>query len=200
MEKIVKKQTSIFKKILILLGIIIGLPIVIIIILIAIQPLVDGIDKSKFTSLKSQTMSIFNDIKKASAGVDDWTYEAKCLPELAGDWSTGNYFCNSTIRLDKTITSTTELNSLHEMYFPIISSSKYLTRVGELSRTSIANIAVGSVYQEYKSSDGYKCTYSAKLVQPDVVSTYDAQAHSGSTQAVLILDCTGKANGDWYKG
>jgi hypothetical protein len=204
MEKIAKKQTSILKKTLITLGIIIGIPIVIIIVLIIIQPIRNGIDNSKFLSLKNQTKSIFSDIQKTSVGVDDWKYEAKCIDSNANLFGPADYYCSTTAILVTPVVSASQIKTLHEKYYPIIDNSKYLKPIDALLKTPQyqfgADFVISSADKQYTSSDGYKCTYAAKLAQPNEQGiAYSTPINGGVGQAILTFDCTGKAGGDWYK-
>ena len=204
MEKIVKKQLSVFKKILIVLGILVGLPIVIVVFLLAIQPIVDGIDHSKFMSLNNQTRSIYNDIQKASAGVDDWKYETKCIDTNANFFGPADYLCSTTIILVAPVSSAVQVQALHDKYYPIINGSKSLKPMDNLSEMPPAQFGVdfvmSSIDRQYKSSDGYKCEYSTKLGQSHEEGlSYGTPIMSNIGQTTVILDCSGKASGDWYK-
>ncbi len=204
MEKIVNKQTSIFKKILILIGVIVGIPIAALIVLLAIQPVLDGIDHSKFSSLQSQSRLIFNDIKKTSAGVDDWKYEEKCIDSNANFFGPSNYYCSTTAELVQAVGTARQMNDLNDKYYPIIDNSKYLKALDELSKTPPSqfgiDFVISSADKQYKSSDGYRCTYSAKLAQPNQQGIgYGKPITGGEGQAILMFDCTNKARGNWYK-
>lgn len=204
MEKIVKKQTSILKRILIIIGIIIAVPIIGLIILLLMQPIIDGIDHSKFISLQNQSRLIYNDLQKAAAGADNWQYEAKCSPERAGDWSTGSYYCSTTSSLRLSITSANQIEALHDKYFSIIDGSKSLKPIDNLSKVQPSQFGtqfvISTAGRQYKTTDGYTCTYSAELGQPNEPGIPYGTPISGNVgQATLMFDCTGKAKGDWYK-
>jgi hypothetical protein len=174
----------------------------------ATAPLFDKIDHDKFITLDSQMQGLYQKLKAASGGVDDWKYETICTAELAGDFPTGQYFCSATVSLDKIATSVDAVNALQDKYYPLINDYDALTSQTnldlELPNDFGKKFVVSSAEERYRmKSTDIKCDYLLKLGQSieDINLTTDSYG-SAISNSVGDLDfslgCTGKARGHWY--
>lgn len=174
-------------------------------------PLLNKFEHDRFAKLDNQIQTIFQKLKIASNGADKWEYETDCTAELAGDWSTGQYFCTAQILMDKTITSVNDLNNLQTKYYPIIDTDTTLNQVTDLDpqlpNDFGKNFVVGSAYKKYKETKSNAvCNYSIDLYQnsnnADIPYeknvSYGSKINNEIGSVRISLSCTAKANSDWY--
>ena len=176
--------------------------------LFATSPLFDKFDHDRFIALDAQMQGVYQKLQATSGGVDDWKYRKVCTEELAGDWPTGVFFCDTTISLDKKATSVADVNNLQAKYYPIINSSDTLRKTTELDPEAPSdfgkNFVVSSAEQRYKEvKTGVECDYLLKLYQDAIDGKYISNAY-GSYVSVdsgyirVSLVCSEKARSSWY--
>lgn len=197
-----------FKIILKIFLILLGGFILYIIGLFSTSPLFDKFDHDKFIALDTQMQGVYQKLKAASGGVDDWKYRKVCTEELAGDWPTGVFFCDVTISLDKKATSVADVNNLQAKYYPIINDSNALIKTTELDPEYPSdfgkNFVVSSAEQRYEEiKTGVECDYLIKLYQGAtdgryISNTYGSYVSVDSGYVRASLACSGKARGSWY--
>jgi len=208
MIKITNKNEKPKKKIII--GAVSALALIIIL-FFASASLFDILDQKKFEKLDAQIQTIFQKLKVASNGADDWKYEKGCTAELAGDWLTGKYYCTADISMEKTITSVDELVKLPAKYYPGIDADITLERLNELDYQLPGdfgvNFVVSSAYKEYKvNKSNTACGYSINLSQlsnNDALPyeknvSFGSPINNGAGKATISFKCTEKTNKDWY--
>jgi len=201
---------KIIKIILFLPLIIIGLFALFIAGVYATDPIFDRLDHDKFTNLDTQMQSIYNSLKMASGGVDNWNYSTSCDVELAGDFPTGKYYCTALISMEKTVTSVEEINGLQSKYYPIVDKSTSLKQKTELDLQNPNDFGerfvVSSAYKEFSEiKSGIDCSYLLKVNQmDDLVGGFSDNDSYGSTiegqngVAVISLRCRNIARDYWY--
>ncbi len=201
------KQTSNLKKILIVVGIIIGLPVAFVIISIALSPILDAIDHSKFNTLDQQSRAVFNTIKNASGGADDWKYQAGCEDDNAGFFGAPEYICNTILALDTTAVSATQIKTLHDKYYSVINHSPDIKPTDVLNEQLASqfgsSFVISSAERHYKTSGGLGCTYIAQVAQIHENTTYGdtsygAPINGGIARVLITFSCGDMARGNWY--
>lgn len=176
------------------------------------KPILDNIDKDKFTALNTQMQSVYEKIKTASNGADDWKYSNTCISDRSGWMETGVYHCVTSISTQKTITTVQELNDLQSKYYPVIDSSDTLAQITNLN-LQLPNdfgkkFVVSSAEKKYieKKSD-IKCTYLIKLYQnkeKDNSSfasniSYGSKINYDLGNVLVSLRCQDTARNHWYQ-
>lgn len=188
--------------------ILIGLIILYVVWIYATAPIFDKLDHDKFIKLDTQMQKVFQDIKTASNGTDDWKYLAVCSANHTGDWPTGDYNCVTSISTQKTVTSVQEINDLQTKYYPVIDGSDMLVQKTELDPESPndfgKNFVVSSAEKNYvEKKSKIECNYLIKLYQSvensDLTSdAYGFSINNGTGKALVSLRCSETANEPWY--
>lgn len=200
------------KKILKIALIILFSPIVIILFITLFfqiaNPIFDKFDKDKFIKLDTQMQSLYQKIKTASNGADDWKYMAVCSPNHTGDWPTGDYNCVTSISTVKTATSVDVINSLQANYYPIIDNNATLKTKTELD-PELPNdfgkkfVVSGADKNYFEVKSGLECNYSILLYQSKGTNglysdSYGVDIINGVGRAIVSLRCEDTARGSWY--
>jgi len=201
-----KKRMSVKKRIFILIGLILAMPIFYIIFYFLTSPVLNVIDKNKFTKHDNQGKSLYAELKAASGGIDDWKYEAKCTDANAGKFGPTEPYCGMDLRLDTKVGSAEQFKSLHEKYFDIIDKQKFLRAEAELNINPSFGFGVSMVKstaeKKYSAGSGFECGYIAKMYDAtDKESAYkQAGAEiSGNNASVYInFTCSERARDNWY--
>ncbi|MEI7539345.1 MAG: hypothetical protein WCJ36_01060 [Candidatus Saccharibacteria bacterium] len=209
----IKKNSG--KKILKIALIILFSPIIIILLITLFfqiaNPIFDKFDKDKFIKLDTQMQSLYQKIKTASNGVDDWKYMAVCSPNHTGDWATGDYNCVTSISTVKTATSVDVINNLQSKYYPIIDNSATLRAKTELD-PELPNdfgkkFVVSSAFKDYyEMKSKAVCRYLIELNQStrdnslsyDMNYSYGLNINTGIGITTISLRCEDTARGSWY--
>jgi len=201
-----KKRMSVKKRIFILIGLILAMPIFYIIFYFLTSPVLNVIDKNKFTKHDNQGKSLYAELKAASGGIDDWKYEAKCIDARSGDFPDGNIFCGIDITLNTTVGSAPQFKSLHEKYFNIIDSQKFLKPETDLSLNPPAifgtSMVKSTAEKTYASTGKITCNYGAEMY--DATDKESAYKQAGSEISVsnasvyINFTCSDRARDNWY--
>lgn len=212
MTKTISTNKSPFKKITLkIFLILIGALVLLIIGYFVSIPLFDKFNHDRFIALNTQMQTIFQSLKTASNGVDEWKYVTSCSAEMAGDWQTGQYYCSVIISSEKTTTSINDVNNLQAKYYPIINNSNTLNNITELD-PELPNdfgkkFVVSSAFKRYsETKSGIECDYSIDLYQSvsDKSKPYEENVSYGSAinndigNIRISLNCTEKARSGWY--
>lgn len=175
----------------------------------ALSPIFDKLDHAKFTNLDTQMQGLFQELKTASGGADEWKYAAVCSADHSGPWETGDYNCVTSISTQKTITTVKEINDLHTKYYPIIDKSNTLTQKTELD-PELPNdfgkkFVVSSAEKNYTEDDSsIECNY---LIQIGQIQNneqtenyrYGSKIDNANGDALISLRCEDTANEPWYE-
>ena len=165
-------------------------------------------DHGKFDILNTQMQSLYEKVKTASNGADDWKYMNVCSPEEEGWMDTGRFFCTTFIYLDKTVTSAKELSDLHDKYYPVFDNSDTLNKSDNLhvyfpSDFGI-NLAVSSAEKKYTEvKSGIECTYLINLGQSARnaglnSNSFGAPITNGVGEMFISFRCESVARQSWY--
>ena len=193
---------------------IVAVPVLFIVYLVIsslLSPLFDDVDKERFESLKSQSLSLYDAVKNKSAGTETWIHEATCEPQRSGWMIVSGYVCVTFLRTEVPVTAVSQVNALHEKYYPVINTSASLKQKTELSKQLAGqfgvDFVVSSAEQHYTSSGSKSitCTYLAALRQADqqpvgfvANDDYGADIARGDGLMEIGLRCTDIARGNWY--
>jgi len=174
----------------------------------ALSPIFDRLDHDKFAKLDAQMQGLFQELKKASNGADEWKYSAVCIANKSGWMETGDFNCVTSISTQNTVTSVQEINDLQTKYYPIINSSNILTTKTELDpelpNDFGKNFVVSSAEKRYTEKDtNIGCKYLIKLYQSienaELTSdAYGSNINAGVGKALVSLRCSETANKAWY--
>jgi len=199
---------KIVKIILIIPLILIGLLAIYIGFILATDSLFDRLDHDKFANLDTQMQTVFQKIKAASNGDDDWKYTTSCDFEMSGDFQTGRYICKSLISMEKTVTSAQEVSDLQAKYYPIVDNSDALKQKTELDLELPGDfgkkfVVSGAEKNYIEKKSGIVCNYSNQLLQSDSNASVDSGLYGsqiiGPIGFVDIrLECTETARDYWY--
>jgi hypothetical protein len=181
--------------------------ILIIIVSILITPLFETIDKAKFERLNDESSVMYQQLKRASGGLETWTYNAQCNERLSGDWPTGEFDCTTTIATTVPVTSVAAFIALHDKYYPVIDHMSVLKPINQLDKEYPADFGrifvVSSAEKHYDIAgvDSVRCDYLGKLDQSiqNADFRYGIEIDQGVGSAVISLECSGSARGDWYQ-
>lgn len=173
------------------------------------NPILDKIDHDKFIKLDIQMQKVFQDVKTASNGVDEWKYAAVCSADRSGWMANGKYNCVTSISTQKTVTSVQEINSLQAKYYPVIDNSDTLKQKTELDPELPGdfgkNFVVSSAEKNYTEiKSGIPCNYSILLYQNSTGTnlssdSYGSNINKGVGKAIISLRCEEIARGKWYE-
>jgi hypothetical protein len=133
-------------------------------------PIFDKIDQDKFSTLDTQMQKVYQNLKTASNGVDDWRYRTVCSPNASGWMPDGTYNCIVSISTKKIVTSVDEINNLQAKYYPIVDKSQNLKqKTGldpEMPNDFGKKFVVSSAEKNYTDvKSGIGCNYSILLYQ-----------------------------------
>ncbi len=209
MAKISSKHKPVLRIVLLSLLGVIGLVVLILIISIALSPVFDAMEKSKFAVMKTETEQIYKQLQQVSAGVEDWKYEASCINASSGGFQTfPDYSCSTKVSLEVTALSAQQLLTLHEKYYPVIDGSSALKSTSELDKQSPSQFGlafvVSSAEKTYELVNGGEgCDYIAELAQAynsysNYNYNYGSDIKSGG-QVIISLTCTSIAHKNWYE-
>lgn len=192
---------------LVIIGFIIVIALVVIGFFIS-QSILDRIDREKMTKLDTDMRSLYDTIKKSSSGNDNWKYANVCSPVRSGPWPTGDYNCITSISLEKTITSATEVKEYHAKYYPIIDKNPLLIKSGELDEQPVgvfgSYFVVSSAEKRYlSSSTKTDCRYLESLHQTQANELtknyqYGSDIDNGQGRFIISLRCDETARDKWY--
>lgn len=201
---------KIIKIILFLPLILIGLFALFIAGVYATDPIFDRLDHDKFAKLDTQMQVIYNNLKTASNGVDEWAYLTSCDSEMAGDFPTGKYYCTALISMEKTVKSVEEVNALQSKYYPVVDESTSLKQKTELDLQNPNDFGkrfvVSSAYKEFSEiKSGIDCDYLLKVDQADDLiggfadnNSYSSIIEGQSGKTTISLKCRNVARDYWY--
>jgi hypothetical protein len=175
----------------------------------ALSPIFDRLDHDKFAKLDTQMQGLFNELKTASDGVDEWKYVAVCNANRSGWMATGDYNCVTSISTQKTVTSVQEINDLQAKYYPIIDSSDTLTTKTELDSELPSdfgkNFVVSSAEKNYvEMKTEIECNYLIQLNQTQANEQtenyrYGSEIYRNNGNALISLRCENTAHEPWYE-
>jgi len=202
---------QIVKALLIILLTPVALILLFILYLLISTPIYNKIDKDKFTTLDSQSRSLYDQIKTASNGADDWRYMAVCTDNSKNIvLAASDYYCMTSISTKKTISSVSELNALHAKYYPIVEKSDIWAKHELANAQSLGDFGdkfnVSFAYNDYKElKTDIGCTYRIQLGQIDKTLRNGIDNNNfGSTITTkqgdffISIRCDAKASGKWY--
>lgn len=212
MVKIENKNKSLLWKIVKIILIVLLTPIVLIIIAIALyfgtKPIFDKFDQDKFSTLDTQMQNVYQELKTASNGTDEWKYKTVCSPDYTGWMPTGVYNCLVSISTQKTITSTQELNESQAKYYPVVNESSELKQSDELDPELLNDFGkkfvVSSAEKNYiENKSGIKCNYSILLYQNEKQRSFESDSYgsniiSGTGRLIISIRCEETARNHWY--
>jgi hypothetical protein len=202
MTDIPRKRMSAFKVILILIGIFIGIPALLLGLMLAISPLFAANNKARFEKLDQYSTTLYEELGGSAAG---WTYDPYCQQEQTGVVGAPSFICKTNIVNESVITNVSELNALHDKYFPIIDASAWLKESSGLSKTISNEFGVLFNYSSAEKNYGISgdsdtaCTYLALLspVSNEDESQYGIPITDGGGVFRMSLECGGIASGAW---
>lgn len=215
MVKSINTNKPPIKTVLKIISVILLTPFVLIILGVSLyfgtKPILDNIDHNKFTTLDTQMQSLYQVVKTASNGADEWKYAAVCNADRTGWMTTGVYNCVTSISTQKTITSVQQIVDMQSKYYPVINSSNTLVQKTELDPELPGDFGKKFVissaekrYTEVKS--GTACTYLIKLDQnkrdPNLSYSgnysYGSKINNDVGDMLISLNCQGTARDHWY--
>ncbi len=173
------------------------------------NPIFDKLDQDKFTTLDTQMQGVYQNLKTASNGADEWKYRTVCSPNMSGDFSTGTYICIVSISTEKIVTSVDEINNLQAKYYPVVDKSQSLKQITELDPEMPydfgKNFVVSSAEKNYiEAKSGLTCNYSILLYQNgesrEINSdSYGSNLISGKGNGIISIRCDETARSPWYQ-
>jgi len=200
---------QIFKALLVILLTPVALILLVILYVFISDPIYNMIDKNKFTTLDSQSRSLYEQIKTASNGVDDWKYMAVCSND-SQNWMMPEYNCITSISTEKNISSIAELNALHAKYYPVVEKSDIWAKHELANAQSLGDFVekfnVSLAYNDYKElKTNTECTYQIQLSQIEKNINYQTDNHSfgsaitaGEGDFFISIRCDATALDKWY--
>ena len=200
------------KKILKIVLIILLSPIVLVLVLFIffsiVNPIWDKFDRDKFITLDTQMQKVFNDIKTASNGMDEWKDITVCSADYEAWMTTGVYNCVASISTQKDVTSVQEINDLQSKYYPVIDNNNVLKQKNELNPQFPydfgKNFVVSGAEKDYTElKSGVECRYSLLLYQKENLgnhspNSYGSKLDNGAGRAIVSIRCQDKARKSWY--
>lgn len=215
MTKTINTNKSVTRQIVKAILIIILTPVALILlgllVLFIADPIYDKIDQNKFSTLDSQSRSLYEQMKTTSKGAEDWKYMAVCSANHTGWMETGDYNCITSISTEKSISSTAELNALHAKYYPIVEKSDIWAKHELANAKSLGDFGdkfnVSLAYNDYKElKTNTECTYRIQLSQieknitpgPDNNASFGSAITAGQGDFFISIRCDATALGKWY--
>lgn len=173
------------------------------------NPIFDKFDHDKFITLDTQMQGVYQNLKTASNGADEWKYRTVCSPDRSGWMETGTYNCIASISTEKIITSVDEINRLQAKYYPIVDNSQNLKQKSELDPEMPGdfgkNFVVSSAEKNYTEvRSGLTCNYSILLYQNEESrdknsDSYGSNLISGKGNGIISIRCDETARSPWYQ-
>lgn len=173
------------------------------------NPIFDKFDHDKFVTLDTQMQKVYQNLKTASGGADNWKYRTVCSPNRSGWTETGTYNCIVSISTEKIVTSVDEVNRLQAKYYPIVDESQNLKQKTELDPEMPGdfgkNFLVSSAEKNYiEVKSGVTCNYSILLYQNEESrdknsDSYGSNLTSGKGSGVISIRCDETARSPWYQ-
>lgn len=205
-----KKPISKKKKIILIILIVIFSPIVAIalwaLILYGIyMPIAKYFDHQKMSLLDSQMQNLYSQIVAVKDADEDWKYQAVCDDQYVGWATTGKYDCLTSISLQKTVTSATEVQALHDKYYPIIDGIDSLEQTTQLitpNGGSFQSFVLSSEEKRYTEQETkIGCHYILSLASTEdykIDDYYTGSKITSNGQATLTFQCYKLSLGQWY--
>lgn len=175
------------------------------------KPIFDKFDQDKFTTLDTQMQSLYQKVKTASNGEDEWKYAAVCSEDTQNWMASGIYDCITSISTRKTITSVQELNDLQTKYYPIVENSDIWSKHDAASTKSAGDFgkkfSVSLAYNDYvERKTEIKCGYQIQLAQTNKNTNNETDNNNLGSAIIgnqgeffISLRCDGTARNHWYK-
>ncbi len=175
---------------MIILAVIFALPATLVLYLLgnmALRPTLNRFDQDKFSKLDSDMQNLFSDIKRVSNDGDNWRYDTTCdLNNI--ELSSNNYNCSASISLRKSVTSTNDLNNLHNKYHLIIDKSDLFKQETKLNMIYDSSSAVERIDKNYiDNKTKLRCKY-------------EVYSNHSDFSNILRFKCSGNARGSWFIG
>jgi hypothetical protein len=207
MANLPSKNKHILRIVLLSLAAIPVIFILIIIVSTILTSLFDNVDKAKFERLNDESSVMYQQLKRASGGLETWTYKTHCDEWKTGDWPTGEFECMTTIATVVPVTSIAAFVALHEKYYPIIDHMSVLKPINQLDEEYPTDFGkkfvVSSAEKHYDidGADSVRCDYLGALDQAsdDADIGYGLEIIGGVAHANIHISCQGHARGDWYQ-
>ncbi len=177
--------------------------------LVVTNPIFDNLNHDKFTTLDTQMHGVYNNLKTASNGVDNWNYKTVCSPNASGWMPDGTYNCIVSISTQKTVTSVEEINSLQAKYYPIVDKNQTLKQKTELDPEMPSdfgkNFVVSSTEKHYaETSSKIECRYLFEVNQSSKnrdknYDSYGTILIDSIGDVVISIRCDDTARQPWYE-
>lgn len=174
------------------------------------KPIFDKFDHDKFSTLDTQMRGVYQNLRTASNGVDEWKYRTGCYDTSQNWLSPPDLMCEAAISAQKIITSVDELNKLQAKYYPIIKTDNGLKQVSTGLKSAFGfgdKFSVSLAYAEFvEEKTNIECTYEINLHQIEKNINYQTNnddpgsAISGEHGELHIsFRCDESARGSWYR-
>lgn len=174
------------------------------------NPIFDKFDHDKFVTLDTQMQKVYQNLKTASRGADNWKYRTGCYNTSQNWLSPPDYMCDVAISVQKTITSVDELNQIQAKYYPVIKTDINLRQAPAGLKPVFGfgdNFSVSLAYAEFvEKKTNIECTYEINLHQIEKNINYQTNnddpgsAISGGQGGLRIsLRCNESARDPWYQ-
>jgi hypothetical protein len=174
------------------------------------NPIFDKLDHDKFVTLDTQMRKVYQNLKTASGGTDDWKYRTGCYDTSQNWLSPPDYMCEATISVQKTIASVDELNQIQAKYYPVINTDSNLRQASAGLKHAFGfgdNFSVSLAYAEFEEKrTNIECTYEINLHQIEKNINYQTNnddpgsAISNRQGGLRIsLSCDESARSPWYQ-
>lgn len=171
-------------------------------------PLTDAFDREKFIVMDENTRKLYEQIRAKSVN-EEWKYSATCDDEYSAALPAQNYFCTTKISTEFMTADSADLIRMHDKYFPVISSSKYVTANGNLTKLPLIyfgkRFVVSYAYQQFRTNNDPEssCQYYMYLNQSETSATLLDQGVgmpiiTPTTKLTIEFSCRGEASGNWY--
>jgi|GEM_PF-631694 len=174
------------------------------------NPIFDKLDHDKFSSLDTQMRGVYQNLKTASGGADEWKYRTGCYNTSQNWLSPPDYMCEAAVSVQKTIKSVDELNQIQKKYYPVINTDVNLKQSSTGLKPSFGfgdNFSVSLAYAEFvEKKTNIECTYEINLHQIEKNINYQANNDApgsvisdGQGELRISLRCNESARNPWYQ-
>ena len=169
--------------------------------LLVVRP---AINQNHFTSLGNNMQKLHAKMQAVAQNSETIKFTKKCDQQLSGDWPTGKYYCDSSITLEKTVSSIDETTDIQARFFPVIDQASFLKPTSKLITTPLASFGkefiVSSSEKKYEVGS-IRCTYLNKLSSKSsgyALDRYGDSIEANDGNLSLVLSCSGLADQNWY--